>query len=87
MGASLSWLCAHVAVLRIGSAHHAYGDPYEWSAVIVRDGETARIEGVDQHVTPLIWRTVKRTLRGEGFAWMAYERYTDGRSRWHRHSL
>lgn len=80
---TLTWKCEHAGVLRIGAKHWKPGDPWLWRAFIFRVGETADIEGVNEHAGRDIWQTVRAALKANGFALGGFDRVKDGETRYH----
>jgi hypothetical protein len=65
-----------VFTLRVGVDHHKYGDPYTFSATVLRVGKTAHIVGgCGELATPFAWR---KALKNAGFTRVCWERMVDG---------
>jgi hypothetical protein len=66
--ASIEWACDHAGVIRLHPHEGGkVGDPYEWSAFVVRTGpESAEIRGVDRPISKAGGRAVCRALAEHG---------------------
>lgn len=86
MPAHLEWLGqVDAGILRIGPEMKEWGDPYEFSCVVVRKGDTAMLLGAYSDNTTNIIRhrhEVKRLLGTlPGIRWAGWTRLKDGERR------
>lgn len=65
-----------VFTLRAGTSHHKYGDPYTFSATILKVGKTAHIVGASGRLTTI--PEMRKVLRDAGFTRICWERMIDG---------
>lgn len=81
MGAGLAPL---VSELRAGPEYRRYGDPFEWSAVVVHEGpDRATVRCVDRPVPPSLWRELRAAFLAAGITRVEFERIRHGRTERH----
>jgi hypothetical protein len=81
MTASLTWLCGHVAILRVHPSGQAAGGDWTWAAAVIRRGwfgRSVEMQAACRAPTPEEWRAAEAALKAAGFRWRVYNRQ-DGR--------
>lgn len=76
MGATIEWT---QGIIRAGSSHHKYGDPYEFSACVIMLNKTAYVLGAVGESAMGSFRDLEAAIVGAGAEKIVWWRIKDGK--------
>ena len=70
-------ICNNTYLVRVGPKHEKYGDPFTLVCVLIEEGNTAFMKGTLGSLDD--FKLFMEYLRIEGFKYLKYERYKQGK--------